>query len=544
MDTVTKNISAVDTVLERLRGMRFQITPEEHQLLGITPEDVASFSDPGLELTPVQMEQAIQEIVTAAYHETPAFRKLVTEDQRRDPQRFTESARLVSKFLKHLRGALPPERAAWIHPDTFPQAHDMVETALRVVVPGRAPVEPRQFPAAEPLSDADLQLFGLKRSQLTPEIQWSSLKKPILFFLGRLKNEQGRTVKNEGTAKMPDAPRQTYLFRLLREIRDLKLAKNKSLHPFEERWLGRDLAQLEQLAAAIVKRPASREPIQRGDDIVEVMSGTQGALTVTERLLAALKKRDLRESLVQLGDVIDTALPPVSLVEDRIRAIQAAVNDLGLNREQLSMLLEIDPETLRHTPEISKERVDETRRELVTLNKNIAEKDKSEGLLVPRRSVERRLKNIEDLLAQRRNVERRLKNIEDLSALDTSALFAAISEYTDTLSAYRATIDRSLSKTMQDAIPNLKELLDYTGELSRQFGRLTAQDIFKRKWQGHTGRLFRPDEALAEGGSEISKTASSDIAGYSKKLEAFRGDGVRKILDELMDFADDRKSVV
>jgi len=539
MSTISKNISAVDTVLERLRGMRFQITPEEHQLLGITPEDVASFSDPGLELTPVQMEQAIQEIVTTAYHETPAFRKLVTEDQRRDPRRFTESARLVSKFLKHLRGALPPERAAWIHPDTFPQAHGMVETALRTVVPGQAPVEQRQFPAAEPLSDADLQLFGLKRSQLTPEIQRSSLKRPILFFLGRLKNEQGRTVKNEATAKMPDALRQTYLFRLLREIRDLKLAKNKSLHPFEQRWLGRDLAQLEQLAAAIVKRPAAREPIQRGDDIVEIMSGTQGALTVTERLLAALKKRDLRESLTQLGDVIDTALPPVSLVEDRIQAIQAAVNDLGLSREQLSMLLEIDPETLRHTPEISKERVDETRRELVTLNKSIAEKDKSEGLLVPRRSVERRLKNVEDLLAQRRNVERRLKNIEDLSALDTSALFAAISEYTDTLSAYRATIDRSLSKTTQDAIPNLKELLDYTGELSRQFGRLIAQDIFKRKWQGHTGRLFRPGEAPAEGESEISKTAAPDIAGYSKKLEAFRGGGVRKILDELVDFADD-----
>jgi len=537
--SLRKEISAVDRSLDRLRSIKFQITPEEHQLLGITQEDVTALTDPQFLLTPPEIEQSIQEIVTKAYHEVPAFKKLVTEDQQRDPRRFTETSRLVSKFLKHMRGVLPPESVGAIQPDTFSQAHDMIETALRSEIPAAsAPVTaPQVVPPLEPLKDEDLRLFGLSRSQLTPDIQRDAILPHIQFFLGKLKKD-GVTVPNKATRKMPDELRASYLLRLLREIRDMKIAKNGALKPFEVTWLGKNLSELQRLVDSQVRavHGTPKEKITRGDSYESVLSTIAATLMPVKRLSETLKRPELRESLVKISDIIDSALPAASLVEDRLKAIQDAASGLGLKKAQLSMLLRTDTDTLEHTPEASPGIIAIVRSKLEDTERALAdERDEAKKA---------------DLVERRQALERQLKSMESAVGKDTTQLFGAISDYLETLKTYKDSLDKNLSKSTQESIPGFNDILGDLKDIKDNFNELSKQDWFVRKWKGQPGRLhsgqpgtlgvMTPAESPAVVEPVVSeKTASPGTESYAKKLERFRGGGVRRALDEMLSFVDD-----
>lgn len=537
MASISKEISAVDRALDRLRSIKFQITPEEHQLLGITQEDVTALTDPQFLLTPPEIEQSIQEIVTRAYHEVPAFKKLVTEDQRRDPRRFTETSRLVSKFLKHMRGTLPPESVGAIQSDTFSQAHDMLETALRSEIPSTsAPVSaPQPVPPLEPLKDEDLKLFELSRSQLTPAIQHDAILPHIQFFLGRLK-KNGVTVPNKATRKMPDERRASYLFRLLREIRDIKITKNKTLKPFEVRWLGRDLSELQRIVDSQVRavHAAPKEKITRGESYESVLQTIAATLMPVKRLSETLKKPELRESLVKISDIIDSALPTASLIEDRLKAIQDAAGQLGLKKSQLSMLLRTDPDTLAHTPEVSPGIISIVRGRLEETERAIADEDDEDKK--------------SDLVERRQALERQLGVLRGVEGLDTTRLFGAVSDYLETLRSYADSIEKNLSRSTQDSIPGFNDILGDLKDIRDHFRELSKQDWFVRKWKEQRGILHRgqpdvsgtvPTESPAVVEPAVEKTASPATESYAKKLERFRGGGVRRALDEILSFVDD-----
>ena len=58
------------SIQDRLHGLKIQVSPEEQKLLGVTPEDLASFSDESLQHSPAEITQAIEDIVFAAYENT------------------------------------------------------------------------------------------------------------------------------------------------------------------------------------------------------------------------------------------------------------------------------------------------------------------------------------------------------------------------------------------------------------------------------------------------------------------------------------------
>jgi len=518
MSTIRKDVSAVDNVLDRLHGMKFQITPEEHQLLGITQEDIQSFTEP----EPGEgYEVAIQDIINKAYMEVPQFNKMVTEDHLKDPQHLPRAAKLVGKFLKHLKSLLPPNSAAWIKPDTYTQGNQMVLKAMAGQMPSKWQAPEKDYPKAPPLTAEDLKLFGTTREKLNPDITGQQVLPLVQFFLNKQKDpETKKAIPNEATKKMPDELKQDYLFKFLREIRDMKIDKYKALKPYEEKWLGKSLAQLDAITRAYVTRPEKKEPDTKGSDIYEVKTEVQRAITTAERLRALLNSSDFRTNIDKIGQIIDSSLPSVSLVEDRIAKIQDEVSRLGLTKDQVPLILKMDTNSLAHTPAIGTEGIDQIQGEIAAVKNEIAEKGETE-------ESKRKLENL----------TRRVKEVEGLAGKNLETLYAAVKDYTDTLSAYSGAINKNLSVDIKDTVPELSSLLDLTAELSRQFNRLTQEERFRAFWRGQGDRLIRKEAPAQE--PQIAVNASTVAESYSSKLETFHGKGLQDSINELLAFSSD-----
>jgi hypothetical protein len=514
--------------------MKTVLTPAETQLLGLSDTDLQALSYPATPHTRQTLEKSIQDIIAAAYQRVPAFKALVAEDQRRDPKNLQRTAKLISKFLGHLKDVLPPAQTTWIDPDDYRQAYDMAESAIKAVQPAAAPVEERQFPPAAPLSDAELAMFGLRRSQITPEFRGSDMDDYMAYFFGKKKSADGKAVKNEATAKMPDELRHTYVFRLLREIRDLKIARSGQLTPKEQEWLGKDLTQLDRMVDLRVQgaRSQSKEKEQKTNDIRHINQVVSEILPLVSRVETLLTKEDLRNDLARLGDLIDSALPSTDLITDRLQAIQAAVDALGLSKNQIAFLLKIEPGSYSQATSSVSDRVNDLNKDLEDLNKKIKETGESP-----------------ELVSQRRALEQTIKSMTELSGKDLGPLQGAVSAYLDTLLTYRDAAEKNLSVDVGSTVGDFKELSGFVAELSRQFNTLAPEVLFKRRWEGRVAPLFStpgtapqsapaaPAEAPATPPA-TPKTAAATAESYAKKLEEFKAGGVRKSIDDLLEIVD------
>ena len=525
MSSLTDKLSAADQVLQ---GIKFHTTPEERQLLGITDEYMAQLSDPQSPLTAPVIERSVEKLIERAYQNVPAFKKLVMEDQQKDPRRFIESARLVSKFLMHLKSSLPPGSAAWIDSDTFMQAHQLVAKIAEPLASAAAPAD-KQYSPLVPLRDEDLALFGLKRAQLTADIQFPVLEPHLQYFLGTLQ-KNGKTVKNKGTSKMPDELRADYIFRLLREIREKKLAQKKSLAVFELTWLGKDLSDLERKAHSYVKREVPKQKATKGTSYESVLPTVGEILLLTKRLSEMFKGPDMREALMEASNNIDSALPSDLLIEDRIKTIQSAVNELGLTKDQASKLLRTNTLAMEHTPEITPEMESTIKAKLGTLAQEIATKSDE---TIKQKKTE-----------TKQDLEKQLADVQAVSGKDTTKLFAAVRDYLDLLSTYK---ESALKKLSYD-IPGLDTVIESMTDIKNKFHDISSIDWFVRKWKNRPNWGNKKPEtesesvAPAEDITPDEKTAAetkSDSDSYSKAIKDFRKSGAMAHIDDITAFMED-----
>ena len=602
-------IYATEQIIERLRSTTTQITPEEHQLLGITPEIVQTFADPNQVADP---GPSVEEVVTSAYEDVPAFKKMVTEDPAR-------AVKVVQKFLKHLKTIIPPSMATWISSDTYRQAEQMIRAGLSEKVlllsdaelgmfglsraqlrsgisssvlknavhyflgqqvdrsghhvlnkatqsmpvhlkeqylyrflkevheqrlsRGEIPeveqellgkdlrdlkqivhglVTPKEYGVLQPLSDADLNMFDLGRSDISPDIQFNSIRDNISWFLGfsEKAGPSGEVIKNEATRKMPSDLKKDYVFRLLREIRDLKIARHGEIKDFEQRWLGKDLHDLERIVEDMVSRKFKREPVEKTDSWQHVSQRMTEILLYLNKFLNMFKRPGLRDSLTKIGDLLDSSLPPVDLINDRLQGIQDEARSLGLSKKQFSMLAHIDPITFEHEPMISKEHIDKIKSDLNILNSKIETTQQSAHKVDP------------VLLENKKNLERYIESIEELSRKNTVGLFNAIKEYMETLNSYRSYVEKNLVKEKSD--PDFEELLKLSADISVLFDRQTSQMQLRTRWEGTPSRF---EKGPAE---ETKKTAAGvDDSMYAQMLQEYRGSGIHESLNKVMDIVDD-----
>jgi hypothetical protein len=502
----------------------FKLTPEERQILGITEEDIASFSDEGMQLTPVEIEAAIADMIADAYEGSPVFKRLVDADAAQDPDHLGRSAKVVSKFLKHLRGVLPPERASAIKADAFDQAHDMVRDVLHGKVQRKtAPAEVSE-PVIGPLSDDDLSLFGgVKRESLTARTTWGDVERAVLFFLGRLKDGEGKTIKNESTAKMPDDLKISTLARFLYDIRAKKLQVSGRLSPADERWLGKTPTQVLQIARALVVRsPGKEEPVYQ-NDMIEVQRQAGEVVSQINRLQDMFRDPKFTASIRAMTDVIDTALPSASLFEDRIRSIQEEIGRLGLSKSQASVLTTVDPDTLSYTDPVKKV-LEEQRVALQGVMKKISEAGSTP-----------------DLEAKKKNIEKQIVQLEVLGSKDVSGLRQAIEEYLGTLRAYKEHIKKNLIDKRIDQPLVMGDFIRMVDDMALTFGRLMREQRLKAKWSGRSGFMFRGEgkTSVPEGAPDVAPAPvvkeAADAAGYASKIEQFRGKGLGDAYREIAD---------
>lgn len=522
MAPVNQNVS------DQLHSLQFSISPEERQLLGITEEDLAAFSDEGMQLTPREIEDSVQDIIERAYEEIPQFRALVDEDAAKDPSRLRRSSKVVSKLLKHLRGVLPPEKKIAISSDAFSMAHGMVrDTLSHKLNKPEAPVV--QEEKIEPITDQELSYFGLKRDDLTDKTRWGDIKNNILYFLGKLKNDEGKTVKNEATKSMPDDMKIQVLEKLFNDIRDKKLqASDGKLSPSDQNFVGRDIRQLKATARGmVVPSPGKPDPIYN-NDLIEVNSQAIEALKMMDRIQDIVGDQTFTAVIDDLTAALDTALPSASLFEDRINSIQEQISDLGLSKTQRSALTEVDPDTLSYGDPVKKI-IEEQRTALQDIQKQISEKGESE-----------------DLLKKQKHIQGQIKQLEELSTKDISGLKGAIEDYLDTLRAYKENISKNISdkKLDDDQQKKLIEFRRMVDPMALIFSRLSREELFRGLWAGRSGMLVRAPMAPQEAPetSPMAKMAAG-VAGYSSKLEKFRGKGLGDAYNEIQDIVEDENKL-
>ena len=518
-----------------LPSMKFALTPEEHQILGLTEDDVASFS----EVTPPEVLDGVKDIIAQAYESAPVFKKLVDEDAARDPSRLGRSSKVVAKFLKHLRSSLPPDSASMIHGDTFLQAHEIVQAVLSGQVQG--PVAPGVVPEEkiDPITDAELSLFNLPRAILTDRTTWSDIKDGVLFFLGRLRGPDGKAVKNEATKDMPDETKIAVLSKLFYDIRVKKLeASGGKLSPSAEHLVGRDVGQLKQMAKSMVVRgPGKPDPVYQ-NDLMEVNSQVGESLKMIDRIQSISKDTKFTEAITDMTQVLDTALPPVSLFEDRIKSIQEEISKLGLSKVQASALLSVDPGSLSYIDPLTSvgKVLEDQKVALQAVHKEIADKGSSPELDLKVKTLEGQIKQLEGLSG---------------SGKDMSGLKGAVEDYLSTLRTYKESIkknitDKKMDESHQRTMADFSRMVDL---MALTFSRLTREELFKARWAGRSGFLMRGDKPAAPVAPEaevapvapvapVSKMAAEDAekpAGYAAKVQAFRGSGLGDAYREIQD---------
>jgi len=516
-------------VSNRLHSMQFPVTPEERQLLGITDEDIAAFSDEGLQLTAQEISESIRDIIVNAYDSVPLFKKLVDEDAAKDPNRLGRSSKVVSKLLKHLRGVLPVEKRMAVSEDAFGQAHDMIRDVLHGRLIRPAPPAAAAEPVIDPIADSELSYFGITRDKLTATVNWHDLEKPVLFFLSKLKDANGKVVKNEATKGMPDDLKIGVLTKLLNDIRKKKLeATGGQLSNSDVKWLGKDIKQLQLIAKTLVI-PAQKKPdATYQNDLIEINSQSISVLDRIHRLTEMFNGENFKKAVTSLTEVIDTALPPASLFEDRIKNIQDEVSKLGLSKIQVAVMTDVNSENLSFSDPVKK-LLDDQRALLSEVNKEITEKGDSNELTLKRTSI-----------------ENQIKQFEDLAGKDTSALRGAIDDYLSTLRVYKTRIKESISANKMDEQPIISDFVRMVDQLSLEFARLAREQQFKARWAGRTGFMYRNEAPSAEAPvapaaapdavapESVIKTAG-ETAGYASKVEQFRGKGLGEAYKEIAD---------
>lgn len=506
-----------------MNRIKFQMTPEESKVLGISEDDISSFMDESMQLTPREIEEGIEEIILRAYEESPVFRQLVDQDAQRDPNRLGRSAKLVSKFLRHLQGVLQPERAVAIKRDTFGQAHEMIRDILHKEIqrPQEQPPEQVTIPALTP---DELKYFEIPGSKLTFDMlnegaTWERVKDSVLFFLNKYRTEDGKRIKNELTKGIPKETAIDILTKFLNKIRQSKLsAQGGKLSPVDERWLGKDPSELQKISKYMVlkaqKKPESVS-ISKQDEVNKKVSEV---LVRLKDLYDMYNLDSFDASIRKYTDLIDSSLPPVNLYQDRLQGIINELSRLGISKNQFNNIFSIDQDRLTYSV-IIQDRIKEIEKKIREL------KPETEGV---------------DQI--RRGLELQLKNLKDISEKNLSGLTGALDDYFDTLKRYQKQIKENLTEknlkgegdtgvvegpikapTIRD-YKVLESFISKVNDMALLFNQLSREQLFKGKWLGRGDMLVRKE--------------ASD--GYSSKVERYRGKGLADTYLNMREIFDDK----
>lgn len=493
------------SIQDRTHALKYQVTPEEQQLLGITPEDLASFSDESLMHTPAEIMAAVEEIIMEAYKTSPGFKKIFEEDMADDPSMMAETSQVVAGLLDHLGSVLPPEHRAAIKTDTYGQAQEIIRDVLHKQRTPQAPA-PVEEEKIGPISPEELSFFNLKPEQLTAKTRWDDLKNYVLYFLGKLKNEAGKTIKNEATSKMPDEMKITILSKLLNDIRTKKLQSGQKLLPKDLQLFGKNLNQLKQIARSMVVRaPGKDEPVYV-NDLMEVNSKTGEVLTLIERITDVFKDPKLGEIIGKMTDVIDQALPPVNYFQNKLEYIKDELSALGLKKSQAAALMDVNTEALTYGEPLKKA-LEDQQIALSDVTKQLKTKPDDGGLLL-----------------KKKNIEAQIGQINDLKGKDITALKKAVEGYLDMLREFKEKIKTSLTTKGLEDMSILKEFIGLVNDLALKFGSLSKENMFKARWAGRSGYMVK--NLSPESSPPVSKEAADTVSGYTRRLNKFRGKGL------------------
>ncbi|MBD3260459.1 MAG: hypothetical protein GF334_02060 [Candidatus Altiarchaeales archaeon] len=551
VDSTVELDAATQQTLDRLRSFKQNVTPEERKLLGIDEEALAAFSEVE---SPQDVRAAIQEIIDGAIKNAPAFKQLVDEDLKTEPERLPRTSRVISNLLRHLQGIVKPSAASAIRGDRQRQAQEIMLGTLRrhARTPKAAPEAPAFSKDFDPIKPNELQLFGLSADLLTPKktrdaqgqeittypianLTNTQTRDPILFFLNRLKEEKdGRnvTVKNEATKKMSDDMKKDLIYRLLRTIREYKVQEKGDIGP-EAKWLGNSEKQLRQIADSLVERTPTKDPTRYQHDKFAVYEDAQALLSTVRRVKDTLTSTDIGERMEQLGDAVDTALPSPENIEDKIKEIQEEVARLGLNKDEKNAALYVNPDSLSYQPMTDLSDRKDLGKELESLQQKLREKGPTE-----------------DLINEIQNKERTYRAIGTLADKDLTRLNELSQQYMNLLTEYKDRAKENLSEKGSDVVGNMDDLVKQVAELARKFSRISKEDFFRARWNRAGGRMMRepapeqkPEETEPgaapkkepQGPPELKLAA--DIGSYANKFQKFRGTGPAAAVEFLLEAA-------
>ncbi len=494
-------------ILDRLRSIGREVSPEEQKILGITPEDLNSFKE---KQSPDANTAAVIEIIREAYKK-PQFKELLRKDLEEGSH---ETARLISNFLKHIRKIAPPENSNWISSDTFKHALGLIKQALPKASALQEPVkqeEPKE--KVEDLTSDQLELFDLKPADLKGDPKSEKIEDAIAFFLGKkLINVDGKKkrVKNPRTEKLPVDSKKILIHKLLNQARDAKMKAKGKLSPMDERWLGGDLERRARLWADPPKK--EKYDIRQSDPFEVLGRQSMEAVTSLNRILDVIESDELKSDLENITKQTLAALPTPGEVKSGIAAIQQEADKLGLSKYALSMLLNVDDKTMTLEPLVTKDYMSglaKEEKEIMDKGEEISDKDKS-------------------ILAE---IAKKRKTVEAFSNLNLKPLMKAAESYIEMLNKYQeGNKDRFNIKS--DSIKSFNALSSNIQTLTKVLRNLAKEDVFRSKWKRSGDMFFNPQKDTEE--PSTSKVAAS-LSDYSEVRDEFGASDVSGIIEKLDD---------
>lgn len=495
------------------------LTDEQLKLLKIDRADIQTFLEP--DLSKETAKAGLQDVLEDAYKNVPEFRKMVQQDLKSGPGK---ALKLVTRLLKSVRD-MSENAHVFIQPDPSRQAWALIQETLTPMLPSGEPAgKPGEKEKLPTLSAQEIKAFGLNPSDVDVNVSYHDVIEPALaYFMGVKRTRENGNIKNKRfkndlTKDLSSEQKKMYIKRFLNEVKDLREESNHPLTPTEKQVYD----NIDRYAARYVKDPMFTSDITGEKiDLMEkkdykgkqdaIYPVIQEAVDVLQSIQRARENFSpvLSGDLNKAGEMIDAALPSAENITSKLEEIQKEVSNLGLNKLQKDLLLNVDTGTFTLSPKISTDEFNRYRK----MYDQIEDKSSPEA------------KNVLKIL-------RSFKQLADIQSKGgLSTLKGLIDDYLGILKDYDARTQERLGGDLTDILDSpgsaeeFNSLMSAVSDLPRLFNRIARQSYFSGSW----GKATEEDE----GGEE--KTAA-DISSYAKKLEKFRGKGVASRLEKLRDY--------
>jgi len=494
-------------------------TEQEKRLLGLTEEDIIALVEASTSYE--MMFQGILDVLRHSWNTHPDFRALMG----RDPKQTTS---LVSKFIQYIEG----QAGIMVHKDPDATARQVLETIYsektdrRMPEPGVvAPEEAKAIPPKHPMTGQTLKSFGLSPAEYTAAISREKVSEGLRAFIA----EQGEVLSR--------ADAIDYIYSFLKILKDKKNIlveqglKKDSGPEFKELFEGSDEDLYERSKVKFDQymtdfKPLSNRDTLRSDSIEAVRSEMVRIEPMLKNFITDMRGT-IRDEILQIQERKRESLPDRKDVKDRVESILGQLSSLGVTREQVPFILDINPKILWNSPMI-RDSKDILGNYKILLNKlEKTQSDLKERATLDRAKVEQLRREEASLKETLKEQEARIGVLRSLADKkdDIEKVLGQVDDYLEYLKGFQDKAKDYFSprsKTSKDMFRGLHLLKPRFSEIRSAVKYLAEQGEFNRLWDG-VDKFFGKRASDGEDSSDVDEKAEK-LLGALIPDEKSRGD--------------------